>query len=273
MDNDELLAEDGERGSLHASESVSSQDALLKRIEELEARLASLAAGPSDSSRLAASSTNTAGGPDTGERALAPPPWKSRAPVVEVAGPWNCAEVFSRLGIAIQTDDQTAVRPEPEGDAGLPGSSLPAAQGRQVARKKPRRRLRRKRRPSPDAQLNRAALVAMRELANLTSQSAVLEHSRRRLKSSAMARLVLALSALFCSVLLSAIWFFLGAGDLAYYGSAVALLAAVVWTAQSIMLYGQSLWRRFALRRLARQARRDSRPSLAPEAKQPAHQP
>jgi hypothetical protein len=84
-------------------------------------------------------------------------------------------------------------------------------------------------------------LGALRELANFSAQAALDRHARRRLISLSTGKLVLTLAALACGGFLMGSWWVLRRNDLALYGGAVGLLAALVWGLQHTILTGRIL--------------------------------
>ena len=136
-----------------------------------------------------------------------------------------------------------AASPEPEPDElgfPAPGVFLPSGSG-QVSPWEPDPRPARPQAARVVVPETAANLAALRELANFSAKAALDRHSRRRLISLSTGKLILALAALACGGLLMGSWWFLKPSDLALYGGAVGLLAAVVWGLQHTILTGRIL--------------------------------
>ncbi len=98
---------------------------------------------------------------------------------------------------------------------------------------------------APAAEKN-VDLEALRELANLSAQTAIDRHARRELISQSTRELTLALvSATVCAVL-ATIWWFFNASDLLLYPTVAFVAAAMLWSFQYAVLTGRMLVRRVA---------------------------
>ena len=82
-------------------------------------------------------------------------------------------------------------------------------------------------------------LAAMRELANLSARNALDRHGRNMLRRAIRSKLAVLVLALVAGSSLVALWWRLGAGDLAYYAALVCYLVAVVWGIQYAVLTGR----------------------------------
>ncbi len=100
-----------------------------------------------------------------------------------------------------------------------PECLLPAAQRREPASVLPRA-------AAPETPVN---LSAMRELANLSAQSAINRHARRTLVSTMYSKLLVAAVALAACGGLSWMWMPSMPGDVTFYAVLLALLVAVYW--------------------------------------------
>jgi len=121
-----------------------------------------------------------------------------------------------------------------------PAVALPSGSG-QVSPREPDQRPARPQAARVVVPETAANLAALRELANFSAKAALDRHSRRRLISLSTGKLVLALAALACGGLLIGSWWFLKPSDLALYGGAVGLLAALFWGLQHTVLTGRIL--------------------------------
>lgn len=82
-------------------------------------------------------------------------------------------------------------------------------------------------------------LAAMRELANLSARNALDRHGRNMLRRAIRSKLAVLVLSLVAGSSLVALWWRLGAGDLAYYAALVCYLVAVVWGIQYAVLTGR----------------------------------
>lgn len=82
-------------------------------------------------------------------------------------------------------------------------------------------------------------LAAMRELANLSARNALDRHGRNMLRRAIRSKLAVLVLSFVAGSSLVALWWRLGAGDLAYYAALVCYLVAVVWGIQYAVLTGR----------------------------------
>lgn len=100
-------------------------------------------------------------------------------------------------------------------------------------------RTRRRMLPKSAAPEDLSHLAAMRELANLSARNALDRHGRNLLRRAILSKLAVLALALTAGSSLMALWWWLGAGELAYYAALVCYLVAVVWGIQYAVLSGR----------------------------------
>jgi hypothetical protein len=93
--------------------------------------------------------------------------------------------------------------------------------------------------PRTMAPEKRIDLSALRELANLSAQSAISRHSRQVLIGSMYSKLTVAIVALVTGAALLWMWKALDVTEMAYYSALVALLVAVYWGMEYALLSGR----------------------------------
>ncbi len=130
-------------------------------------------------------------------------------------------------------ESQLAQPREDTGTADATGSAEPGDVVSQPERRRPRPV------PKSAAPEDWSHLAAMRELANLSARNALDRHGRNMLRRAIRSKLAVLALALTAGTTLVALWWRLGAGELAYYSALVCYLVAVVWGIQYAVLTGR----------------------------------
>ncbi len=81
-----------------------------------------------------------------------------------------------------------------------------------------------------------AGLSAMRELANMSAHIAISHYARRQTKISKQTKLLIAIVGLVGGVILTAMWWRMGTGNLTFYAAMVSFVVALFWGIQYVTL-------------------------------------